>query len=103
MALDADGRERLEVSRVRMLLPDDLRDRSWLRRLWAPWRSIVLRPGVFVRESAPYMTIAVPEWFAGDALGVLIAEVNLKYVWEVVSRIKVGQAGCSMWFSRGGT
>ena len=26
-------------------------------------------------------------------LGVLIAEVNLKYVWEVVSRIKVGQAG----------
>jgi signal transduction histidine kinase len=26
-------------------------------------------------------------------LGVLIAEVNLKYIWEVVSRIKVGKAG----------
>ena len=28
VALDTDGRERLKVSRVRMLLPDDLRDRS---------------------------------------------------------------------------
>src|SRR5215475_658746 len=95
VALDADGRERLKVSRVRMLLPEDLRDRSMAEAFMG------VRGGrsffgqvYFVRESEPYMTIAVPiERFAGDVLGVLIAEVNLKYVWDVVSRIKVGQAG----------
>jgi signal transduction histidine kinase len=95
VALDADGRERLKVSRVRMLLPDDLRDRSMAEAfMGARGGRSYFGQVYFVRESEPYMTIAVPiERFAGDALGVLIAEVNLKYVWEVVSRIKVGQAG----------
>jgi signal transduction histidine kinase len=40
------------------------------------------------------MTIAVPiERFAGEVIGVLISEVNLKYIWDVVSGIKVGKAG----------
>jgi signal transduction histidine kinase len=95
VALDADGRERLKVSRVRMLLPEDLRDRSMAEAfMGARGGRSYFGQVYFVRESEPYMTIAVPiERFAGDALGVLIAEVNLKYVWEVVSRIKVGQAG----------
>jgi signal transduction histidine kinase/HAMP domain-containing protein len=95
VVLDSDGRERLKVSRVRMLLPEDLRDRSMAEAFMGARGSRSYFGQVyFVRESEPYMTIAVPiERFAGDALGVLIAEVNLKYVWEVVSRIKVGQAG----------
>ena len=49
------------------------------------------------------MTVAVPiERFAGDVVGVLVAEVNLKYIWEVVSRIKVGQAGYAYVVSREG-
>lgn len=40
------------------------------------------------------MSISVPiERFAGEVIGVLQAEVNLKYIWEVVSGIKVGKAG----------
>jgi hypothetical protein len=40
----------------------------------------------FVRQSEPYMRIAVPiELFAGQVIGALIAEVNLKYIWEVIS------------------
>jgi signal transduction histidine kinase/HAMP domain-containing protein len=95
VVLDADGRERFKVSRVRMLLPEDLRDRSMAEAfMGARGGRSYFGQVYFVRESEPYMTIAVPvERFAGDALGVLIAEVNLKYVWEVVSRIKVGQAG----------
>ncbi len=95
VALDADGRERLKVSRVRMLLPEDLRDRSMAEAfMGARGGRSYFGQVYFVRESEPYMTIAVPiERFAGDILGVLIAEVNLKYIWEVVSRIKVGQAG----------
>ena len=58
----------------------------------------------FIRESEPYMTVAVPiERFAGDVVGVLVAEVNLKYIWEVVSRIKVGKAGYAYVVSREGT
>jgi len=95
VALDADGHVLLKVSRVRMLLPEDLRDRSMAEAfMGARGGRSYFGQVYFVRESEPYMTIAVPiERFAGDILGVLIAEVNLKYIWEVVSRIKVGQAG----------
>jgi signal transduction histidine kinase len=95
VALDVDGRERLQVSRVRMLVPEEQRDRSMTAAFTGAREGHSYFGQVyFVRESEPYMTIAVPmERFAGDILGVLVAEVNLKYVWEVVSRIKVGQAG----------
>jgi signal transduction histidine kinase len=104
VALDADGRERLKVSRVRMLLPEDLRDRSMAEAFRGVHGGRSYFGEVyFVRESEPYMTIAVPiERFAGDVLGVLIAEVNLKYIWEVVSRIKVGKAGYIYVVSAGG-
>lgn len=80
VALDADGRERLKVSRIRMLLPEDLRDRSMAEAfMGARGGRSYFGQAYFVRESEPYMTIAVPiERFAGDVLGVLIAEVNLK-------------------------
>src|SRR5262245_56248352 len=104
VALDANGRERLKVSRVRMLLPEDLRDRSMAEAyMGAQGGRSYFGQVYFVRESEPYMTVAVPiERFAGDILGVLIAEVNLKYIWEVVSRIKVGQAGYIYVVSRDG-
>jgi hypothetical protein len=40
------------------------------------------------------MTIAVPiEEYPGSVVGVLEAEVNLSYVWEIVRNIQVGKAG----------
>ena len=104
VALDADGHERLKVSRVRMLLPEDLRDRSMAEAFkGAHGGRSYFGQVYFVRESEPYMTIAVPiERFAGDVLGVLIAEVNLKYIWEAVARIKVGKAGYIYVVSGGG-
>jgi signal transduction histidine kinase len=51
-------------------------------------------PVYFVRESEPYITVALPiERYAGRIVGVLQTEVNLKYVWEVISAIKQGRAG----------
>jgi signal transduction histidine kinase len=94
-ALDGTGQERVKVSRVRTTLPEDLRNRS-SDQAFARARGgkSYFSPVYFVRGSEPYMTMAVPiEPLAGDVLGVLIAEVNLKYIWEVVSGIKVGQAG----------
>ena len=47
-------------------------------------------PVYFRKGTEPYMTIARP---AGSGGGVTAAEVNLKFVWDVVSRIKIGTAG----------
>src|SRR5690606_28173878 len=90
--------------RVRMLLPEDMRDRSTGEAfIGARSGRVYFSQVYFVRESEPYMTIAVPiERFAGDVVGILAAEVNLKYIWEVVSRIKVGQAGYIYVISRDG-
>ncbi len=43
------------------------------------------------RGSEPYMTIALAH--AGRMPGVTVAEVNLKLIWDVVSSIKIGEAG----------
>jgi signal transduction histidine kinase len=45
----------------------------------------------FRKESEPYMTIALAG--SGDKAGVTVAEVNLKFIWDVVSKIKIGKAG----------
>ena len=104
VALDANGREQFKVSRVRMLLSDDLRDRASAEAFQGARSGKAFFGQVyFIRESEPYMTVAVPiERFAGDVVGILVAEVNLKYIWEVVSRIKVGQAGYAYVVSREG-
>lgn len=60
-------------------------------------------PVYFIRGSEPYMTIAFPiESFAGNVIGVLQAKVNLKYIWEVISGIKVGKAGYAYAITRSG-
>lgn len=94
-ALDANGREQFKASRVQMVQSEDLRDRAddevFLRTKGG---KSYFGPVYFVRESEPYARIAVPiERFAGDIVGVLIAEVNLKYIWSVVSQIRAGKTG----------
>ncbi|MEJ2168472.1 MAG: cache domain-containing protein, partial [Desulfobacterales bacterium] len=94
-AVEANGGERLKVSRVQMVQPEDLGDRtSDFAFVQARKGESFFSPVYFVRHSEPYMRIAVPiERFAGSVVGVLIAEVNLKYFWEVISQIKVGKTG----------
>ena len=60
-------------------------------------------PVYLVRGSEPHVTIAVPiEPFAGNVIGVLVAQVNLRYINEVVSNIKVGKAGYAYVVTRPG-
>ena len=88
--VDAAGRERLFVSRIglnRIDGSDDLSaspavvgarsDRTWFG------------PVNFHGGSEPFMTIAV----AGNrsAVRVAVAEVNLKFIWDVISAIRVGR------------
>src|SRR5947209_7181739 len=61
VAVDAEGREQVKVSRVRTTLPDDLKDRS-TNEAFKRGRSGKSYSGkvYFVRRSEPYITIAVP-------------------------------------------
>jgi signal transduction histidine kinase/CheY-like chemotaxis protein len=45
----------------------------------------------FVEETEPYISIAVPD--ASDAGSVTLAEVNLKFIWSVVTEMKIGERG----------
>jgi signal transduction histidine kinase len=104
IVMDNDGHEQLKVSRVQMVRSEDLKERATEEAfVKARKGESFFSPVYFVRQSEPYMRIAVPiERFAGDVIGVLIAEVNLKYIWEVISQIKVGQTGYAYVVSRDG-
>jgi signal transduction histidine kinase len=94
-ALDKAGHERLKVSRVNMIDHNDLANRFTDEAfVHAKTGNVFFGQVYFVRQSEPYMRIAVPiEVFAQEVIGVLIAEVNLKYIWDVILSIQAGQTG----------
>jgi HAMP domain-containing protein len=88
--MDSRGREQLRVSRLAMDAISGGTDFSQEAKFRTASAGLVYYGPVYFRKGTePYMTIARP---AGDG-GVVAAEVNLKFVWDVVSRIKVGAAG----------
>jgi len=90
--LDASGKEHLRVSRLAMDVvggqADFSKDPKFLE---AKSGKIYFSPVYFRKESEPYMTIAMAG--SGQDAGVSVAEVNLKFIWDVVSQIKIGKAG----------
>ena len=90
--VDASGKEQLRVSRLAMDVVGSGLDLSKEPKFTeAVKNKVYYGPVYFRRESEPYMTLSL----AGtrrDA-GVSIAEVNLKLIWDVVSKIKVGERG----------
>lgn len=90
--VDATGRERMTVSRLGMDSMAGGTDVSAEAKFTEALRRKVYYGPVYMRRgSEPYMTLAVAGQ-RSDA-GVSIAEVNLKFIWDVVSRIKVGKGG----------
>jgi len=90
--VDASGKEQLRVSRLAMDVVGSGLDLSKEPKFTEAVKNKIYYGKVyFRRESEPYMTLSL----AGtrrDA-GVSIAEVNLKLIWDVVSKIKVGERG----------
>ena len=90
--VDATGLERLRVSRVAMNVYESRLDHSQeVGFIQAVEKRTYRGPVYFRRDSEPYMTIAMAG--ARRDAGVSIAEVNLKFVWDVVSQIRVGDGG----------
>jgi signal transduction histidine kinase len=104
IALNENGAIQVQASRLRTVLPDGKKDLSIAESFKQTKQGkAYFGPVHFVRGSEPYMTIAVPiERFAGDVIGVLQAEVNLKYIGDVISSITVGKAGYAYAVSRTG-
>ncbi|MCC6210055.1 MAG: HAMP domain-containing protein [Burkholderiales bacterium] len=90
--IDARGKEQLSVSRLGMDVVDSGADRSGNPAfLGARPDQTWFGPVSFRKETEPYMSIAVRA--KGNAGAVTVAEVNLKFIWDVVTRIKIGKKG----------
>ena len=90
--LDATGHEQLRVSRLAMDVVGSGADMSKSPAFTqAVAHKVYYGPVYFRRESEPYMTMSLAG--ARRDAGVSVAEVNLKFIWDVVSQIKVGQHG----------
>src|ERR1700688_4581589 len=90
--IDASVHEQLRVSRLTMDVVGSGIDYSTKPEFTqAVAHKVYYGPVYFRRESEPYMTLSL----AGTRrdTGVSIAQVNLKLIWDVVSKIKVGERG----------
>jgi class 3 adenylate cyclase len=90
--IDGEGNERLYVSRIGLN-----RIGSGMKRAADPAvtgakaAKVWYGPVSFYRGSEPFMTMAI----AGNrsAAGVVVADINLKLIWDVISAIQVGVTG----------
>ncbi|MBI3527060.1 MAG: GAF domain-containing protein [Betaproteobacteria bacterium] len=90
--LDPIGHEQLRVSRLAMDVvgsnADFFRDPKFREPMA---HKTYFSPVYFRKESEPYMTIAMAG--SGEDAGVVAAEANLKFIWDVVSNLRVGKGG----------
>src|SRR5262249_21251240 len=94
------GKELIAVSRLGMDRINSGQDRSQEAAFLSakrgkPWFS----PVYFRKGTEPYMTISMR---SSDQGAVTIADVNLKFIWDVVSRIKIGEKGKAYVVDRSG-
>ncbi|HXX85014.1 MAG TPA: GAF domain-containing protein, partial [Casimicrobiaceae bacterium] len=90
--LDPTGREQIAVSRLGMDNVSSSKDRSQEPAFLNARRGQAwFGPVYFRKETEPYMTVSLRS--GGDKGPVTVAEVNLKFIWDVVSRIKIGEKG----------
>jgi signal transduction histidine kinase len=90
--LDGQGREQVRISREAVDVigseTDYSHDPVFIQ---AMKNKLYYGPVYFVRESEPHMTIALAGSHPG--YGVIVGRVNLKFIWDVVSRISTGSHG----------
>ena len=90
--LDAHGREQLKVSRLAIDRMHSGIDQSatpafLLARPLQPYFS----PVYFRQQTEPYLTFAFASEHRGG--GVIVVELNLKFVWDVIAQVHVGKTG----------
>jgi signal transduction histidine kinase/FixJ family two-component response regulator len=90
--IDGNGRELFRVSRQAMDVVGSRTDYSQQPFfVQALAKRVYYGPVYFAAGSEPYMTIAMSGYRPDD--GVIEVQVNLKFIWDIVSQIKVGRRG----------
>jgi signal transduction histidine kinase/DNA-binding response OmpR family regulator len=90
--VDAAGREQLRVSRLVLDAIGSGHDLSGTTAFrGARQDRRYYGPVYFFRETEPFMTLAIAG--PGRDPAVTVAEVNLRFIWDLVSAIKVGASG----------
>src|SRR6516225_2569535 len=90
--LDGAGKEQLKVSRLAEDEVGTEEDFSMAPAFTqAKAHGVWFGPVYFRKESEPYMTLAMAR--AGKNVGVTVAEINLKLIWDVITALKIGQGG----------
>jgi len=89
---DAQGREQLRVSRHAVDAVGSGHDLAGTTAFrGAKQNRVYYGPVYFFRETEPFMTLAIAG--PGSDPAVTIAEVNLRFIWDLVAAIKVGTSG----------
>jgi len=95
--LDRSGQEVARVSRFHTFLPDELTNRAETEAFRQAIRGetyVAGRAYISPYSSLPVMTMAVPVLSeAGEPVGVLVAEVSLKAMWDAVAHVKTELPG----------
>jgi len=104
VAIDSDGAFRVTVSRFLRILPGGTKIEAGSPALQVIHNGkSYFGPVYFHRNSEPYMSIVVPiERYAGRLIGALQVQVNLKYVWDLLSKLKVGRNGYAYFVAQNG-
>jgi HAMP domain-containing protein len=90
--LDRNGIERLHLSRVGLNVTRGAQSFASDPKFTVPISGkVYFSPVYFRQETEPYMTISMAG--TSDDAGIVVAEVNLKFILDVVSQIHVGQKG----------
>ena len=93
--LDHQGLEVLKLSERKVYFPSDLRNEA----ASAPFREAIrgrvyLGPVRTSSRAEPYLTVALPLKLTPDkAVGVLIAQTDLKFLWQVIADANFGHGG----------
>ncbi|MBI4682149.1 MAG: HAMP domain-containing protein [Nitrospirae bacterium] len=96
--LDSRGQELARESRTSIITPKDLRNRSNAEEFTVPLskRQTYYGP-VYIddKTGAPFMLMSIPVIDTRNDIvkGVLTAEMRMKFMWDIVDRINVGESG----------
>lgn len=98
--IDGNGLEQVRLSRLALDVIGASRDRSGDASFIQAGKSgTYFGPVYFRKDSEPYMSIASR---AGRGSGVTAVEVNLKFIWDVITQIRIGKTGLAYVVDRNG-
>ena len=93
--IDARGMEVVKVSDTRVYFPSDFSDQSKSEKFSKALKGEDYISRVYTSDRAqPYVTVAIPLWGAAQSIvGVVSAEADLSFLWDVIGKIHFGTAG----------